>query len=73
MFNRCSSLKEINLSNFNTDNETDMYGMFRKCLLLNELNFPSFSPNNVTYLSTMFEGCSDELKKKIKKITKNED
>ncbi len=31
MFNECSSLKELNLSNFNTNNVTDMYGMFSKC------------------------------------------
>ena len=28
MFSRCSSLKELNLSNFNTNNVTDMIFMF---------------------------------------------
>ena len=32
MFHGCSSLKELNLSNFNTNNVTDMRGMFRGCL-----------------------------------------
>ena len=32
MFYECSSLKELNLSNFNTNNVTDMSGMFRGCL-----------------------------------------
>ena len=31
MFNECSSLKELNLSNFNTNNVTDMRGMFYGC------------------------------------------
>ena len=35
MFSRCSSLKELNLSNFNTNNVTDMSWMFSECL--NEL------------------------------------
>ena len=35
MFRGCSSLKELNLNNFNTNNVTNMYGMFCECL--NEL------------------------------------
>ena len=31
MFFGCLSLKEINLSNFNTNNVTDMSGMFSGC------------------------------------------
>ena len=31
MFLRCSSLKELNLSNFNTNNVTIMIYMFSKC------------------------------------------
>ena len=31
MFYGCSSLKEINLSNFNTNNVTKMNGMFYEC------------------------------------------
>ena len=32
MFFRCSSLKELNLNNFNTKNVTDMCGIFSGCL-----------------------------------------
>ena len=32
MFVGCSSLKELNLNNFNTNNVTDMSGMFSGCL-----------------------------------------
>ena len=31
MFYGCSSLKELNLSNFNTNNVTNIYGMFYEC------------------------------------------
>ena len=32
MFSRCSSLKALNLNNFNTNNVTDMSWMFYACL-----------------------------------------
>ena len=32
IFDRCSSLKELNLNNFNTNNVTDMSYMFNGCL-----------------------------------------
>ena len=31
MFHKCSSLKELKLSNFNTNNVTNMSYMFSKC------------------------------------------
>ena len=31
MFSRCSSLKELNLSNFNTTNVTNMKYMYDRC------------------------------------------
>ena len=33
MFDRCSSLKELNLNNFNTNNVVDMSGMFRMFII----------------------------------------
>ena len=38
MFYGCSSLKDINLSNFNTQNVTDMNDMFSKCYSLSKKN-----------------------------------
>ena len=66
MFFLCSSLKELNLSNFNTDNVTNMCWMFNECSLLKELNISNFNTNNVTNMSYMFFGCLDELKMKIR-------
>ena len=38
MFNECSSLTSLNLSNFNTNNITDMSGMFWGCKALKKEN-----------------------------------
>ena len=66
MFSGCSSLKELNLNNFNTNNVTNMSWMFYRCSSLNELNLNNFNTNNVTDMRNMFSGCSDELILKIK-------
>ena len=71
MFNECSSLKELNLNNFNTNRVTNMSRMFSGCSSLKELNLNNFNTNNVTNMSDMFNGCLDELKLKIKSQFKN--
>ena len=71
MFSGCSSLKEINLSNFNTINVTHMDYMFSGCSSLKELNLSNFNTNNVTDMSYMFSRCSEQLKFKIKSQYKN--
>ena len=48
----------IDLSNFNTNNVTDMSLMFYKCSSLKELNLNNFNTNNVTNMRWMFSGCS---------------
>ncbi len=69
MFYECSSLKELNLSNFNTNNATDMGFMFFRCSSLKELNLPNF--NNDTDMLYMFNGCSEQLRNKIRTQYKN--
>ena len=71
IFYGCSSLKELNLNNFNTNNVTNMRGMFSGCSSLKELNLNDFNTNNITNMSYMFSGCLDELKLKIKSQFKN--
>ena len=71
MFAGCSSLKELNLSNFNTNNVTNMKCMFSRCSSLKELNLSNFNTNNVTDMYKMFDGCSEQLKDKIKSEYKN--
>ena len=71
MFWGCSSLKELNLSNFNTNNVTYMTCMFDGCSSLKELNLSNFNTNNVTNMVCMFDGCSDQFQNKIRSEYKN--
>ena len=57
MFNRCSSLEQLNLSNFNTNNVINMVGMFSNCSSLKELDVSNFYINNETHLTNMFSYC----------------
>ena len=51
MFYGCSSLKELNLNNFNSNNVRHTGGMFYGCSSLKELNLNNFNTNNVTYMA----------------------
>ena len=71
MFYECSSLKELNLYNFYTNNVTDMARMFCGCSSLKELNLSNFNTNNVTHMYSMFYRCSNDLIMKIRTQYKN--
>jgi len=58
MFYGCSSLTNINLSNFNTKNVKDMSFMFFYCSSLTNINLSNFNTKNVKYMSCMFSDCS---------------
>ena len=58
MFEGCSALKSLNLTNFNTENVTNMSCMFMGCSGLESLNLTNFNTENVTDMSSMFSGCS---------------
>ena len=57
MFHNCSSLIEINVSNFNTKNVQKMENMFKGCLSLKELNLSNFNTNRLKNASYMFRQC----------------
>ena len=57
MFSHCSSLINLNLSNFNTQNVTNMNSMFSHCSSLKDLNLSNFNTQNVIDMSWMFFGC----------------
>ena len=57
MFYDCSSLEEFNLSNFNTNNVTDMISIFIGCEKLKKLNISSFNFNKVKILNNIFDRC----------------
>ena len=46
MFNQCSSLTSLNLSNIKTNNIKDMSYMFNECTSLIYLNLFNFKKNN---------------------------
>lgn len=48
-FPSCSSLKELDLSKWDTSNVTDMISMFEGCSSLKELDISNFDTSNVTY------------------------
>ena len=51
--------KKFNLSNFNTQNVTNMSSMFDECSSLKKLNLTRFKANNVTDMMYMFSYCSN--------------
>ena len=58
MFDSCSKLTSLDLSNFNTSNVTNMYGMFHNCTSLVSLDLSNFDTSKVTNMVHMFDGCS---------------
>ena len=57
MFESCSSLTNIDLSNFDTSNVTNMQGMFMSCYNLKHLDINNFDTSKVTDMSWMFFDC----------------
>ena len=58
MFKDCSALTTLDVSNFDTQNVTDMSRMFKGCRALTTLDLSSFETQNVTDMSRMFKSCS---------------
>ncbi len=56
LFSLCYA-QSLDLSNFNTDNVTDMSSMFIYCVNLTSLNLSSFNTTNVTNMNAMFSMC----------------
>lgn len=58
MFNGCTSLASLDLSNFNTSNVTSMSDVFNRCSSLTSLDVSNFDTSKVVSMSGMFNGCS---------------
>ena len=58
MFNGCSALTSLDLTNFNTAKVTNMSFMFNGCSALTSLDLTNFNTAKVEYMNNMFEGCS---------------
>ena len=59
MFNGCSNLTSLDLSNFDTSNVTSMEGMFYNCSSLTELDLSNFDTSNTINMSCMFYNCKN--------------
>ena len=57
MFNGCSKLEKINLSNFKTKDVTSMKRTFKGCFSLKSLDLSDFDTSNVIDMSEMFREC----------------
>ena len=58
MFENCSSLTSLDVTNFNTAEVTDMCNMFSNCVALTSLYLTNFNTKKVTDMGNMFFGCS---------------
>jgi surface protein len=58
MFSDCSSLTSLNVSNFKTEQVTDMSNMFSFCSSLTSLDVSNFNTEKVTDMWHMFSICS---------------
>lgn len=59
MFEGCSKIKSLTLSNFNTSSCTDMQDMFADCISLKTLDISNFNTLKVTNMAGMFVGCGN--------------
>ena len=58
MFNGCTSLTSLNLSNLNTSQVTNMSFMFNSCPKLTSLDMSNFDTSQVTNMANMFNSCN---------------
>ena len=58
MFWNCSSLKEIDVSNFDTSRVTDMTSMFEGCSSLEYIDVTGFDTSSTKYNSDVFRNCT---------------
>jgi len=59
MFSNCYSLRELDISNFDTSRVESMYLMFGDCKSLEELDLSNFDTSNNSDMSLMFENCTN--------------
>ena len=59
IFQGCSSLTSIDLSNFDTSNVVNMKHMFYECRSLTSVDLSNFNVKKVTRMEYMFYKCTD--------------
>ena len=59
MFQACGELEDLDLSNFNTSNATDMSFIFSECYQLKTIKgINEFKTDKVKNMNSMFKDCS---------------
>lgn len=58
MFQDCSVLTEVNASDWDTSNITNMESMFSRCQSLTEIDVSGWNTENVTNMNKLFSACS---------------
>ena len=58
MFSGCSDITEINLSDFDASQVTDMCCMFQSCSSLISINFSNLNTKNINDIQGLFDSCS---------------
>ena len=57
MFTNCTTLSEVDVSNWDTSKVTNMVNAFSGCHVLEELDVSNWDTRNVTNMSNMFSNC----------------
>ena len=59
LFKDASSLVSVDLSNFNPENISNIWGMFSGCNSLTSVNLSNLNTKNITNMNSMFVGCDN--------------
>ena len=71
MFEKCSSLKKLNIKNFDFSNVTEVQGIFTGCYSLNQLIIDKFNTSKKADVRWVFQKCPEKLKNKMRAKFKN--
>lgn len=58
LFSGCTSLKSVNLNDFDMSKVTSTYAMFENCKSLTSIDVSNWNTSNITDMGFMFYGCS---------------
>ena len=58
MFHSCSNITEIDMSNFDSSQVTEMNSIFSECVSLTSINLSNFDTSQNTNFGSLFYGCA---------------
>ena len=71
LFNKCESLKSLDLTKFYTGNLINMNWMFSDCSSLTSLDLSNFNTNNITDMTGIFNNCSSLISLNLSNFNTN--